>query len=333
MSPTPTETATTAFHLLLAAEREGLDMSAHLAACGLTRDRLPDFRERLPLRRLFELWGAVMRQLRSSGFPPRAARIPAGQMGSLLAFLCGSSPTVHEAACRLARYWPAVSDFGSFSLVEEQAGARLMLVGAPLSELGARCQSEFCLADLVNCTREATGSLWTPDAVSFAHPAPADTSEHRALFGEVSFGQPWTGFYMSQKTLSIPFLQPAPALASILEEQASLLLAARPSSATEEVCRKLCLALERGDPATIEQIAKGMGASPRTVQRRLREEGTHFQALLDERRKERSALLLRSPGHTLKEVASQLGFADVRSFHRAHLRWTGVTPKSARRSP
>lgn len=331
MTPAPTETILTPFQILLAAEREGIDASAHFASLGLTRGQSPDFRAQVSQAQIFELWQSLMRERRDPTFPVRAARIPLGQMGSLLAFLCCSSPTVRDAARQLVRYWPMVSHFGRFVLEEAPSGARLMLVGAPLTGLGARCHAEFCLADLANCTREGTRSAWAPDAVSFAHPAPSDISAHHALFGAVSFGQSWTGFTMSKQTLDVPFFQAAPALANLLEEQAAGLLSARPSSTAGQVQQAIRLALERGGSVEINRLAASLGVGPRTLQRRLREEGVHFQTLLDDLRKERAAELLLSPGRTLKEIAAALGFADVRSFHRAHLRWTGSTPRQSAR--
>jgi len=62
------------------------------------------------------------------------------------------------------------------------------------------------------------------------------------------------------------------------------------------------------------------------LSRRLAKEGTTFNGLLDDVRKQRALELLREPKVPLTEVAFLLGFSHVESFYRAFKRWTGTTP-------
>jgi AraC-like DNA-binding protein len=66
--------------------------------------------------------------------------------------------------------------------------------------------------------------------------------------------------------------------------------------------------------------------SARTLRRRLEEEGTTMQALLDDLRQELASRYLGERKLTQTEVALELGFADARAFRRAFKRWTGKTP-------
>lgn len=69
----------------------------------------------------------------------------------------------------------------------------------------------------------------------------------------------------------------------------------------------------------------------RTLHRRLADEGTSFQALLDTLRSEMAAHLLRQRGVSLAEAADLLGFAEVSAFSRAFRRWYHKTPAAWRR--
>ncbi len=69
--------------------------------------------------------------------------------------------------------------------------------------------------------------------------------------------------------------------------------------------------------------------SPRTLQRRLGDEGTSVHALLDEVRRGRAAALL-DADMAIGEVAYLLGYSEPSAFHRAFRRWTGVTPEAFR---
>jgi AraC-like DNA-binding protein len=72
--------------------------------------------------------------------------------------------------------------------------------------------------------------------------------------------------------------------------------------------------------------------SPRSLQRRLHEQGRSLQSLLGELRVELARRYLAEPGESVSEVAFLLGFSEVSTFHRAFRRWTGQTPGEYRKS-
>jgi AraC-like DNA-binding protein len=86
--------------------------------------------------------------------------------------------------------------------------------------------------------------------------------------------------------------------------------------------------LSRELPAAADQaaVARKLGLSARTLQRRLAEAGTSFQDVLDEVRAGAARRLLRDPALAVSEVAFSLGYAELSSFYRAFRRWTGQTP-------
>jgi AraC-like DNA-binding protein len=82
----------------------------------------------------------------------------------------------------------------------------------------------------------------------------------------------------------------------------------------------------------VEVIASRLGTSPRTLQRRLREEEqTSHKQLLDEIRHALALRYLDTEGLSIGEAAFLLGFSEPSAFHRAFKRWTGATPGAYRR--
>jgi AraC-like DNA-binding protein len=81
---------------------------------------------------------------------------------------------------------------------------------------------------------------------------------------------------------------------------------------------------------SIEQTAHALNVSVRTLYRRLEEERTSFQQVKDEVRRDVAIERLIKSQATLVEIANELGFGDVSSFHRAFRAWTGVTPNTYR---
>lgn len=106
--------------------------------------------------------------------------------------------------------------------------------------------------------------------------------------------------------------------------------------AAEEVLRELtihafrdrvCTVLRRRmprRPMTVDAVSAALHVSPRTLQRRLADEGTNFKELLDWVRHETALTRVRD-GDSVNRIARATGFAEVASFCRAFRRWTGTT--------
>jgi AraC-like DNA-binding protein len=75
-----------------------------------------------------------------------------------------------------------------------------------------------------------------------------------------------------------------------------------------------------------EKVAEALDMTERTLQRRLQEAGTGYQNLLDDIRRETAIKWLTTTQVAINEIATNLGFSEVRSFHRRFKSWTGHAP-------
>jgi AraC-like DNA-binding protein len=82
----------------------------------------------------------------------------------------------------------------------------------------------------------------------------------------------------------------------------------------------------------MEQAAKKLGVSRRTLARRLAREKVSFNAILNELRLNLAKEYLAEPGLQVGEVAWLLGFKEASTFSHAFKRWTGAPPTELRRS-
>jgi AraC-like DNA-binding protein len=121
-------------------------------------------------------------------------------------------------------------------------------------------------------------------------------------------------------------------LFAYLERHADALQARVPDadSLAGRVRKCLIARLRDGEPEQ-PTIARALGLSERTLQRRLRAEHTTFAALLDQVRSELASMYLLDPQLAVFEVAYLLGFSEPSAFNRAFRRWTGKTPREFRR--
>ncbi|MGH1366760.1 MAG: AraC family transcriptional regulator ligand-binding domain-containing protein [Calditrichia bacterium] len=83
---------------------------------------------------------------------------------------------------------------------------------------------------------------------------------------------------------------------------------------------------------TIEQVAGHLNLSPRTLQRRLQDEGATYKQLLNDLRMEFAVGYLKRPELSIGEIAYLLSYADTSSFTRSFKRWIGKSPKDYRQS-
>jgi AraC-like DNA-binding protein len=88
--------------------------------------------------------------------------------------------------------------------------------------------------------------------------------------------------------------------------------------------------LPSGNPA-LAAAAEAGGLSDRTLQRRLNASGHTYSELLEDARRQAALRLLRDKDIKILDIALELGYSDPANFTRAFRRWTGASPRAARR--
>lgn len=187
--------------------------------------------------------------------------------------------------------------------------------------------TDVAFATLVELGRRGTGQHLTPRRVEFLRPGPGHDA-HKRYFGcDIRYGAARNALILDAADLDRPFPGHNPELLAMLTPSLSAALGelqARSSvRAQVKVVLKRSLASGRPDLA---DVARELGTSERTLQRRMTDEGATFRELLVEARQELGRQLLADPATDIDEVACLLGYQDTSSFYRAFRDWEGVTP-------
>ncbi len=166
-------------------------------------------------------------------------------------------------------------------------------------------------------------------AFPFAAPAYADLA--RDLFGvPVRYGQSWAGFTLPVAALDVPLKMADPEAfreaAQICQRELDKLTA---NESTAARVHRLLLEKQHGFPS-LQVTARLFSMTPRTLHRRLLEEGTSFRALLEEVRHTLAVEHLKAGRFTVDEIAYTLGYSDLANFRRAFKRWESVAPSTYR---
>jgi AraC-like DNA-binding protein len=233
---------------------------------------------------------------------------------------------------RAERYSRVLTSVATYEVKAVPEGAWLVLHREGPRRLGLRLSNEATLASLAAMSAQVSTAPPRWLAVSIEHAAPETVAAHEAHFGcPVRFGAPHDALLVAADSLPVPNRLGDPAMShffeSHLEEELSKLDDAE--GLGRRVRIQVSQALSEGIPP-LSLIAKRLGMSGRTLQRRLAEQGESFQQLIDEARRQLASTLLRETDYALSEVAFLTGFSDQSAFSRAFKRWAGQTPRSYR---
>jgi AraC-like DNA-binding protein len=248
-------------------------------------------------------------------------------------YLMASSETLATALQRLERYGSSADEaLRVRSRKTENLSVELAYVG--VKRHLDRHQAEFWLAGTLRLCRLFTGRDLVPAAVTLVHARPARAAEIERYVGrEIAFGadRDLLVFEGGAGDLSLttcdPYLQH---LLVALCDRASPTRSGEPASLRTSVANAITPRLRNGTP-TIDNIAKDLGMSARTLTRKLAEAGTSFSMVLDELRYELAIQYTRDSTSTISQIAWLLGYREPSAATRAFKRWTGKTPTEFRR--
>jgi AraC-like DNA-binding protein len=137
---------------------------------------------------------------------------------------------------------------------------------------------------------------------------------------------------VSRVSLDEPSVYSNPEIAGLHQEYAERHLAELEDRSVIRRVKTLLLShLDRG-PCELRDAARSLHMSPRTLQRRLADEGASYSETLDSVRRELCLHHLSRAHTSLAEIAYVAGFSGESAFSRAVRRWTGQTPREYRRS-
>jgi AraC-like DNA-binding protein len=310
-----------------ALERLGYDIDSLLAPFGLTRTELDDPDGRLPARVCAEIFSAIQRERRVKHLALRiAAETPIGAY-PLLDYLVSSAESVGEGLKQLARYLDLVNPTVRLVFREEEDPIRVLVEGS----IDPFTVELTVSLSVLRVSRESGDQLQLA-RVCFRHELEDVSAFRGALHCEVETRSTWSGFALTREAWQLPLRRRDPLLRNWLERKAEQILArqAGQEGVALEV-RRLLAGAAGGDDASMEGAARRLGMSPRTLQRRLSQEGTSFNALREEVRKETAETFLADRTLSVGEVAFLLGFSEPGAFHRAFKRWHNTTPEAFRK--
>lgn len=309
---------------------EGLDPDGLLRAAGIEPAALADVDGRVPIDAVSRLWQAAVTRSGSPLIGLGACLQPRPASFGIVAYAMMTARDLGGLLDRIQRYVHLINDTARITLVQNDQGVRLVLTipsdAAPWQEVA------FAQLTFLSFCRWVMLRDLRPVSLHLAFPAPKAVST-----GLDMFAFPWrfdateNALVFSKADAALPLPTAHPQMAEVTERLVRERLRALQEGATSRRVKALIgERLSEGEPSRAT-IAAELGASPRTLHRRLAEEGTSFREIVDDTRRDLAKALVERPEVSLADAAFLLGFRDQSGFFRAYRRWFGRSPRGERR--
>ena len=323
-------------YLLTCAEELGASIPRLLADADLNPRELQDGENRIDLIYLMRLGHSAIRQ---TGHPEIGLLL--GQQSNLTlgghTGLAAMTAQTLDDALRIVTDYEALQGRcyrGSSQLVRQPDGARLTFYSiAPYNDY------TYFVVDAVLSSWAAfihwiTGRNDLLQAALIEFPMPAYYQSYEAAFPcPVHFHQEVNALVLKPEALTTPLLHRNPTLHTSLLQNCDQLLnqIALADSYRNKVLKVLGTMLH-GKTPSIEEVAQQLCIPPWTLRRKLKDEDTAFQILVDEMRRDVALSYMKNTSLSFGEISYLLGFSTPGAFQRAFKRWAGTTPGEYRKT-
>ena len=314
------------------AVRQGIDANTLVKTVGLSCSALHQEHVRIPNEKLAELQRHVWLQLNDETMQLAAQRIPCGSY-----FMMGQvsihQPNLAKALKMGARFYNLLLQD---ELVRLQVHGQNAVFAITLTDPQLDYQHLFAEMCLLAWHRYASWLIAEKLPLietQFPYPAPAHISEYHYLFpGAHRFSSEQLALVFPVTYLDKLVKQNSASLKTFMKRCPLELFRQYNAdySLTSELKILIKNSLQAGH-ANISQCAAQIHMTPRTLMRRLKQEGTSFQQLKDVIRRDRAIYLLSQKAVAITEVAERLGYSDPTVFTRAFRSWTGDSPQTFRK--
>ncbi len=317
---------------LRSAESCGLARERLLRECGVSADMLVDNNGRLPGETLQRLLDYVLPRCANPLYGLYTAQFIQPGSYSIMGYIAMTSSTLSEVIARMMQYEKLVGDMGT-SRVDPQPGGLLVSWNCRFRDARTRRHIiENVLASWLSYTRWiADEPERSPLAVRFEHAAPEDRSllrHYQQIFRcPIEFEAECSGLLLSPALYHLRLRQPDILLRDTLENHAQQMLRnIKDDYRLSDQVRNLLRSMIADQAPRKEFIAQQLGLNVRTLHRKLSEEGSSYQKILDTLRHELALKYLSEESWSIEDIGRRLGFSESRSFIRHFKALQGATP-------
>jgi AraC-like DNA-binding protein len=309
-----------------------MDADALLTQVGLSPSLLQVPQARVSAKHYGELWRLVALTLDDEFFGQDSRRMKAGSFAMLVHSVIGCK-NLGAALERSLRFYGLILDDVGGALTREGEEATITLkdrvAGAPPRIFG----HEVLLMLLHGVACWLVGRRIPIQRARFAYPEPPHSPEYRLMYcTDLSYDRPHTGIVFAADYLDLPIVQNERTAKEFLRTAPeSILVKYKNGTSLSARVRRRLRQLLPGEVPDFDRLAVELHMTTATLRRRLHEEGTSYQGIKDQLRRDLAISHLSHSDRNVMDIALELGFSERSAFHRAFRKWTGASPGAFRR--
>ena len=303
-----------------------VDVDTVLRRAQLPRSRFRVARPQGTTAEFFALWRAVEQSGADADLGLRVGGETLSDYNDVAVLAALHSATLGEGLRKLARYKRLVCPEKVWIDVEG-GEARLRFEWLLAEDDPPTLVTDLLFGFVLSVAQRGTTKPVCPKRIELTRPRANEAMLLRHFRCELRFDAPHDTMVFDEATLALPMVNRNAQLLSVLLPGLELAVAKddRERTLVDDVRSALSETMCGARPA-IADVAKSLGMSARTMQRRLGELGTTYQDVLDDVRRRSARRLLANTDLAMGEIAFVLGFEEVNSFVRAFHAWERSTP-------
>jgi AraC-like DNA-binding protein len=318
---------------LQSVRNRGLNADEMLANVGLSSSLLQVPQARVSAKHYGALWRNIALALDDEFFGQDSRRMKAGSF-AMLCHAAVACRNLGQALDRSLRFYSLILDDISGTLVRDGREARIVLREHAAGAGQRVFAHELLLMLLYGMSCWLVGRRIPILRAEFSYPEPAHSAEYRLMYcPDLRFGRPNTAIAVDAGHLDLPVVQNESSIKEFLRTAPeSILLKYKNGKSLSARVRRRLRQFEPGEVPDFDGLAGELNLTPATMRRRLHEEGTSFQSIKDQLRRDLAIGYLSHTDRSVMEIALELGFSERSAFHRAFRKWTGASPGEFRRT-
>lgn len=299
-----------------------------LREAGIPAEWLSGWQPRVSAPAFAALWLSVARELDDEFFGLDRRRMKVGSF-ALVTHASLDCHNLEHALRRILRGFRVFLDDVSAELTLDSEQAVVTIRSSVDGPERRRFAEETFLVLVYGLACWLVGRRFPLTRVDFSHPQPAYAQEYVNMFSDaLRFDAPVTAVRFDLRWLSAPVIQNGSTVRTFLDTtpQSVFLKYRNEDSWTARLRRRLRDGMNQQDWPSLESVAKGFNVAPTTLRRKLEAEGTNFQEVKDELRRDTAIHHLCHTTTSIADIAALLGYHEISAFYRAFKKWTGVQP-------
>jgi len=318
------------------AARLGIQGDEIICEAGLSPQLLSNPSALLSAREYDALASCAQRRVNDPAFALHLGEMLRTEMLDTVGLLISTATDFREALEQFLRFKPLINPCGDLTLTEEGTHACITCHISPEQGLSGDFRyAEMYFSTIYHLTASLSGRAIRVYRVELTHDGSAYAYELHRIFGTdavICLNAKENILVFERDILDEPLPSKAPAFNRQIEQLAQRLMADLPQGDTMTAAvLRILEALMGQRILDIEEVARQLSITPRTLQRHLQDEDTTYLALRDHIRYRYAQRHLQDTAMSIDRIAELLGFSEPANFYRAFKGWSGVSPGEYRR--